>query len=990
MEKIISSNNSVRRFLGFTTTITIGISISIIVFFLIINNNTDSLKDKFFYESQLQTENLKNKLFGYQRSMELFKSFIESSEYVSEDEFNSFSKPLFDKGDFSHMLWLENKPNDYLISRHSSKKGYKELDKNIDLRSHPEFISYINDVLKTEKPVISKNINFSPGEPSDIVFIYPVLKSGNIIGFIMGVLDLKKIFNESFVIDTPDNYKNLFVYNKLNLLFNFNGVASYFNDSVNSGISNNSIIKQAVFVYKENIDLLSDQWTIVFVPTSQYISLSANIYPWIILVLGICTTATLSMFIFNIIGRNIATQEAIRKSTRELEYRKQHTEAILNTVLEGIITINVNGIIQTFNPAAENIFGYKKEEVIGKNVKMLMSGKNKKNHDQYIKNYLDTGDAKIIGIGREVEAERKNGEKFPMALGITQTILDGEKIFVGIIRDVTKEKEDKVKLEEYNKKLEEAWADASKANKAKSEFLATMSHEIRTPMNGIIGMAELLGYSELSSQQKKYLKTIKSSGDLLLVLINDILDFSKIEAGELELESIPVVINALISEATQLLSSRAKENSVEIAVRNTQDTPMAIWGDPVRLRQIMINLIGNAIKFSKGGYVLVNVETVQKNNDNVLLRFEIKDTGVGIPEDKLDNIFEKFSQADSSTTRKFGGTGLGLAICKKLVSLMGGKIGVESQVGKGSLFWFEIEAKVQTYLTHTNIDAKRNLNDIKILIVDDYPINLEIFSEYLNKIGVKCDVADSAELALEILEIGFKNSSPYDIALIDYDMPYMNGEMVGKAISENPNKFGKPKLILVTALDKSIQTDFLQEAGYSGKLLKPVYSSVLIDTLLNETQSIQKIKKDTNDKKPNKKEKEKISALPNYKIKVLVVEDFEPNQEVIKSILEELGCEVDLSKDGIEAISILKNNYMKYDLVFMDCQMPNMDGFETTKEIRKNEWGKNLKIVALTANALQGDKEKCRKAGMDDYLSKPVKIISIKNMIAKILKDKAA
>lgn len=986
-----SSKESLKRYMSFTFTLCVGVFISIIAFISVLNSNMESLKDKFFYESNLKTENLKTRFFGYERDMELLEGFFESSDKVTEVEFNNYVRPLFDKADFSNILWIDGASrgqNSYRVSLSATKKGYNslsEFNNAMDVAVYPEILSSILYVIREGRPSLSDNLKFLSDTPHNVAFVYPVLKGGQNTGIVIGILDIEKVFEKSLMMDDGLVYKNLNIYNKEDLIFNSNDLGKQFSSSGNRAIQIRDLAKRSAFYYHGNVRIFSEKWDIIFTPTNKYIAMATNWYPWLILILGVTLTSILGMFLFSLIGRNIQTERSIRIATEELENNKQHIEAILNTVMEGIITIDIKGIVQTFNPAAEQMFGYKSDEVIGRNVNMLMPSGNKKHHDEYINNYLETGKAKIIGIGREVEAKRKDGSKFPMSLGITQTILKGEKIFVGVVRDVTKEKAYKIKLEEYNQRLEEAWADANKANKSKSEFLATMSHEIRTPMNGIIGMAELLSYSELTKQQEKYLKTIQSSGDLLLVLINDILDFSKIEAGELELENIPVVINALLSEVAQLLSGRARDNNVEIAVRNTQDVPVAIWGDPVRLRQVLINLVGNAVKFSKNGYVLINVEVLGKYEDEVDLRFEVRDTGIGIAKDKIDTIFEQFTQADSSTTREFGGTGLGLAICQKLINLMGGQIGVESEVGKGSVFWFEITSKIQSNYTESNIDVTRDLKDVRILIVDDYPINLEIFSEYLRKVGIGCDVASGGKEALAMLRKDKVAGKPYDVALIDYDMPDINGEVVGKMISENSEEFGSPKLVLFTALDKTSHTDFLDSSGYVEKLLKPVYPSTLINTILKVL-----------DKKNSKHNKEVVKgwyddkSLPSYNCNVLIVEDFEPNRDVAQAILEKLGCSVSIVDDGQEAIKVLQKNSEKYDLVFIDCQMPNMDGYKATKEIRKNKWGKDIMIYALTASAQTGDKKKCIAAGMNGYLSKPVKIEDIQQVLEKILKDKAA
>jgi PAS domain S-box-containing protein len=704
--------------------------------------------------------------------------------------------------------------------------------------------------------------------------------------------------------------------------------------------------------------------------------------PWVISILGIITLAVIIILI-----RQIVKEKGYKEDiTNELEYQRKYLEAVVNSVLEGIITINKNGTIQTFNPAAENIFGYESNDVIGRNVKILMEGENQKKHDNYISDYLKTREAKIIGIGREVKAKRKDGSKFPMVLGITHTVINGEDIFVGMVRDITKEKEAQENLKKYNQALQEAWSQASNASRAKSEFLATMSHEIRTPMNGIIGMAELLTYSELNDQQQKYVETIKTSGDLLLALINDILDFSKIEAGELELERLPVIINSILSEVTQLLGNRAAENNVELAAKCTHEIPLSIWGDPIRLRQIIINLVSNAIKFSKNGHVVINVIKKKQEEENITLRFEVVDTGIGIEDTKLEAVFEQFCQVDSTTTREFGGTGLGLAICKKLVKLMGGEIDVESQVGEGSKFWFEITTQTHTDSTQPELDIKRELDKARILVVDDYQVNIDIASEYLANFGISCDTALSAESALQKIEYNTKNNKPYDIILIDYCMPKTNGAEMGEKIFSNNERYGNPKLVLVTTLCKASHASFKQDSVFAAKLLKPIYPKTLINTLVSvisnkEFQNDNSINNNIINSYINSSKLEKIDA------RILVVEDFEPNRDVIKKMLEKVQCKVDIAVNGSEAVDILEKDHAIYDMVLMDCQMPVMDGYNATCMIREKSWGRDIPIIALTANALEGDKSKCLRSGMDDYLCKPVKIHHLQNMIKKFKND---
>lgn len=553
--------------------------------------------------------------------------------------------------------------------------------------------------------------------------------------------------------------------------------------------------------------------------------------------------------------------DAMRRSSIEIQNKKEEAEeavkrmsSVVDNVLDAIITISDVGEVESFNRAAEKIFGYKAEEVIGKNVKMLMPDPYHSEHDGYLKNYLQTHDAKVIGIGREVKAKRKDNSIFPITLGVNEVEVSGRRLFVGIIRDISDEKESQRKMEEYNHKLEEAWSKAEKANQAKSEFLATMSHEIRTPMNGIIGVSELLSYTDLEQQQEKYVNTIQASGELLLSLINDILDFSKIEAGELELESIPIVLNGLAEEVVHLLNTKAHENNVEIVVRIPQDVPLAVKSDPVRLRQILINLIGNAIKFTKDGYVLLSIEKISKENGQVRLKFSISDTGVGIPEDKILTIFEHFCQADTSTTRQYGGSGLGLAICRKLIKIMGGEIRVKSVVGKGSTFLFELDFPISQDYTEVNLSTVKTLKDKRILIVDDCQANLAVFSEYLSHIGIKSETELTVDGMFSKMENSNGNGTPFDVVIIDYYMPSINGIDAAKEIKNHNNKYGNADIILLTSLDIKPDDKNLEALGIFSSLSKPVYPVTLINNLIEVFSS----KKHNRQKsKNNKKEVQK-------------------------------------------------------------------------------------------------------------------------------------
>jgi len=774
----------------------------------------------------------------------------------------------------------------------------------------------------------------------------------------------------------------------------------------------------------------------------------------------------------------------------QLSASEQRVRSIIDTAVDGIIVIDESGTIQEFSPAAERMFGYARDEVVGGNVNRLVPEDFRGRHDRGLGDYLSGGEPKILGKQLEMVGLRKDGQVFPMDLSVAEAIVANARFFTGIVRDIRERKASERKIKESEREfrtmvatipgtvyrclpdeqrnmlylspeverlsgyppedflqnaersftgiihekdrqyvgeavagavsrrepysleyrllsadgdqrhvyergqavydsegapesligtilditarkqmerdLAKSKETAEAATKAKSDFLANMSHEIRTPMNAIIGLSELCLRTELNPKQQDYLHKVHASAGSLLGIINDILDFSKIEAGKLDMESIPFDLDQVLDNLATVISVKTEEKGLELLFSRAPDVPPRLVGDPLRLGQVLTNLANNAVKFTDEGDIMVAIEVADRDDDATILRFAVRDTGIGMNEEQVARLFQSFSQADTSTTRKYGGTGLGLAISKQLVEMMDGRIWVESEPGVGSTFAFEVRLGIGEERTSLSSMMSTDLKDLHVLVVDDNPHARTIFTDYLEQFSFRVVAVPNAQKALDLLKEQ-SGKDPFRLVLMDFRMPGMDGLTATRHIKTDLGLRIIPKVILVTAHN---QTE-VAEAGDVGLLdnilSKPVNPSLLLDVIMEafghevtgaarKGRHIQALDAD--------------ELRPIQGARILLVEDNLINQQVATELLEQARFRIEVANHGAEALEMLAER--AYDCVLMDVQMPVMDGYETTRRIRAQERFSELPVLAMTANAMAEDREEAKAVGMNDHIAKPI------------------
>jgi PAS domain S-box-containing protein len=684
-------------------------------------------------------------------------------------------------------------------------------------------------------------------------------------------------------------------------------------------------------------------------------------------------------FLFYLVRREISQRDKAEKALLEAEERRNYFVAHASDI---IYRTGRDGVFSFVNPAVETILGYQPDELVARPFLDLVAPAWRERVANF---YAEQLKEQSLNSYYSFPVNRKDGSEVWLGQNVL-LMKQGDKVtgMQVVARDITR----RVQLEE---ELGQARDVALESARLKSEFLANMSHEIRTPMNGIIGMTGLLADTRLDKDQHHFVACIRESADSLLAIINDLLDFSKIEAGKLRLEVAEFELVPLVEGVLSLFTKPAESRNLELTSSIEADVPVMVHSDSARLRQILINLVGNAVKFTPQGEVAISVKCIERRATDAVLRFEVRDTGIGIAETAQAKLFNAFTQADGSTARRFGGTGLGLAISKQLVEAMGGEVGVDSRVGEGSRFWFTLPVLLPKESEVSETPAATGFPGLRVLVVDDQVTNREVIRKQLTAWGVYAVEAETFEAAVNALRSAATHSRPFDVALIDGLIDDRHGLELARAIRRD-EEIASVRLILVCTFGQRVPENEMKDAGFQASLMKPVRRSELYDCLMTVTTSVALGARPSSSNHPPVRDESGPSAPPEEKSAIsfkpqatlLVVEDNPINQEVARYQLEKMGYHTDIAKDGIDALAMLERR--DYALVLMDCHMPQMDGFETTARIRSRSDDKALiPIIAVTASGGSGERDKCLQAGMDDFLLKPFRKEVLSDTIIKWL-----
>ncbi|OEZ61312.1 response regulator [Duganella sp. HH105] len=654
----------------------------------------------------------------------------------------------------------------------------------------------------------------------------------------------------------------------------------------------------------------------------------------------------------------------------ELMHERLAADARLQSLVEfapnAIVVVGVDGRIETFNREGERYFGYERDAVLGQPLEMLVPERLRGQHAAHrVKFFAERLSAEPVrmGDGTVLYGLRQDGSEFPVEINLSAVRTDQGTKVLAVISDITERHRLRLEVEARAEELERERDRAEAANRAKSEFVANMSHEIRTPMNAVLGMVYLLGNTPLTPQQRKYLSMVRVSGQSLLGILNDVLDFSKIEARHMELSPVDFALDDTMNSLATLMTMNASDKELELAISVDPAVPRHLRGDSMRLQQILVNLAGNAIKFTEQGEVVVSVELSARDEDHALLRFEVRDTGMGMTETQLGQLFQAFSQGDQSITRRFGGTGLGLAITKRLIELMGGQIAVSSTQGRGTSFWFSLPFDVLPELPDER--RKPALGNLRLLVADDNRTSREVIAKLIRAWGWHADEVDSGAAALHRYRQSQQSNQTYDVVLADWHMPGMDGLATAKGIREAAAGNKQPIVVMVNAFARDHVEEISNAPEADVVLVKPITSSNLFDALHQALVA-------KSDGQPQPVADASIAGSLAGR-HFLLVEDNALNQVVARGILEHAGATLDVVGDGRQAVERLRAGASRYDLVLMDMQMPVMDGFTATRILRE-QLRLDLPIIAMTAGVLGSERHRSQEAGITDFIPKPIEV----------------
>jgi len=641
----------------------------------------------------------------------------------------------------------------------------------------------------------------------------------------------------------------------------------------------------------------------------------------------------------------------LERSTQELARQHAYLDALIASTPVAIAVLDDQRVVRSVNPAFEDLFGYAAAEVVGAGIDRLIVPESLRSESSDLETRVRRGETVRV----EVERMRRDGGRIQVRLSAAAVKAAADGALVALYEDIS----DRKAAEEAMRAARDL---AERVARARSAFLANMSHEIRTPMNAVLGFVELVLDTELASEQRRALELVRTSSEALLTILNDILDYSKIEAEHLELESIPFDLPKVVHATATLLAVRARERHLELTVDVPPDVPQMVRGDPTRVRQVLMNLIGNAIKFTEEGEVDVSASVIQRDGDRAAVQFRVRDTGIGISQEQLGTIFQEFTQADASMTRRYGGTGLGLAISRRLVGLMGGELGVTSEVGRGSEFGFALTFPLEA--AQAAARATVSLGGRRLLVVDDNETNRRILRDMLGAEGMAVHEASRADTGMEALRRASRAGAPYDLAILDAQMPDQDGFELATAVRAD-RALKATRLLILTSAGQRGDGERCRQLGIQAYLTKPIARADLVEavgTVLAGTASA-----------PGEVDlvTRHSIAESRHALRILLAEDNPVNQQVATAMLLKRGHQVDVVSNGREAVDAVAQE--GYDVVLMDIQMPGMDGFEATEKIRALPQGRTLPIIALTAHALSGERERCLERGMSGYLAKPFK-----------------